>query len=111
MASARKKLRLVHGPTPLERVDSLAALIGAEVWVKRDDMTAGAEAGNKIRKLEFLLADATDRGSDVLVTCGGIQSNHARATALLGASLGLRSVLLLRTADPAAAKARPPAEG
>jgi D-cysteine desulfhydrase len=71
-----------------------------EIWLKRDDITGGPEAGNKIRKLEYLLADAVARGADTLVTCGGIQSNHARATAILGTQLGMKSVLLLRTLDP-----------
>lgn len=70
---------------------------GLEVWVKRDDMTGGAEAGNKIRKLEYLFAEALARGADTVVTCGGLQSNHARATAIVGAQLGLKAVLLLRT--------------
>lgn len=104
----RKRLALGHFPTPLRRPERLAAALGVDLYVKRDDMTAGAEAGNKIRKLEFLLADALAEGADCLITCGGIQSNHARATALLGASLGLRSVLFLRTSDPAAP---PPLEG
>lgn len=96
----RPRLRLVHGPTPLWRSDALDALVGTRVWVKRDDMTGGAEAGNKLRKLEFLLAEAGARQASVVVTCGGIQSNHARATALAAASLGLRSLLLLRTTTP-----------
>jgi D-cysteine desulfhydrase len=96
-----KKLWLAHLPTPLTRYDALDTLVGAEVWVKRDDMTAGPEAGNKIRKLEYLLADALAKGKGTVVTCGAAQSNHARATALLAASLGLRSVLLLRTEAPA----------
>lgn len=91
------KLALAHVPTPLFRSDALDALVGTRVWVKRDDMTGGAEAGNKIRKLEYLLADALDRGADTVVTCGGFQSNHARATALLARRLGLSPVLLLRT--------------
>jgi D-cysteine desulfhydrase len=74
-------------------------LIGTRVWVKRDDMSAGAEAGNKIRKLEFLLADAVERRCTHVLTCGGAQSNHARATALLASALGLRTLLLLRTHD------------
>jgi D-cysteine desulfhydrase len=89
------------------RLAALDEIVGAEVWVKRDDATAGAESGNKIRKLEFLLADALARGARVVVTCGGLQSNHARATALCCAQLGLRSILLLRVADPARAKAAP----
>jgi D-cysteine desulfhydrase len=97
-----RKHCLAHLPTPLWRSDALDALVGAEVWVKRDDMTAGAEAGNKIRKLEYLLRDAVEAGATAVITCGGVQSNHARATALLAASLGLGSMLLLRAADPAA---------
>src|SRR5687768_14262001 len=94
------RLFLVHAPTPIERRPALDEIVGAKVWIKRDDATSGPEAGNKIRKLEFLLADAIDRGADVVITCGGIQSNHARATALACARIGLRSVLYLRTTDP-----------
>ena len=63
-------------------------------------MTAGAESGNKVRKLEYLLAAAVDDGADTVITCGGAQSNHARATALLCATLGFKSLLFLRTPDP-----------
>jgi len=95
-----QKIALAHLPTPLFQHDALDGLVGTSVWVKRDDMSGGAEAGNKIRKLEYLLADALDRGATTLLTCGGVQSNHARATALLAARLGLRSVLFLRTPHP-----------
>jgi D-cysteine desulfhydrase len=95
-----KKLSLAHLPTPLWHHEALDRLVGTEVWVKRDDMTSGAAAGNKIRKLEYLLADALERRATTVVTCGGIQSNHARATALLAAEVGLRAVLVLRVADP-----------
>ena len=95
-----RRLPLGHFPTPLWRHDALDELVGAEVWIKRDDMTGGAEAGNKIRKLEYLLADAIDRQSTTVLTCGGVQSNHARATALLAAGLGLGSELFLRAEDP-----------
>jgi D-cysteine desulfhydrase len=101
----RPRLRLAHLPTPIWRWAALDSLCGTEVWVKRDDMTAGADAGNKIRKLEFLLADAMSQRADAIVTCGGVQSNHARATALCAASLGLSCVLLLRTATPSIAPA------
>lgn len=95
----QRRLTLAHLPTPIEQPKRLARAMGIDLWVKRDDMSAGAEAGNKIRKLEFLLADALDTGSDWVITCGGIQSNHARATALCAASLGLRALLFLRTTD------------
>jgi D-cysteine desulfhydrase len=94
-----RKLALAHVPTPLWRHDALDALVGTEVWVKRDDMTAGAAAGNKIRKLEYLLANALEREASVVVTCGGLQSNHARATAILARQLGMRAVLMLRSAS------------
>jgi D-cysteine desulfhydrase len=99
-----KRLSLAHLPTPIHHFDALDRLIGAEVWIKRDDFTAGAAAGNKIRKLEYLLFEAVKRAATHVITCGGEQSNHARATALFAAQLGMRSVLLLRTNHPT----RPP---
>jgi D-cysteine desulfhydrase len=102
--TTRPRLHLVHAPTPIVRRLALDAIVGAEVWVKRDDATSGAESGNKVRKLEYLLADALARESKAVITCGGLQSNHARATALNAAALGLRCVLLLRVPDPAKAK-------
>jgi len=76
--------------------------VGTRVWVKRDDVTGGADAGNKLRKLEFLMADALGAQATAVLTCGAVQSNHARATALVAAQLGLKSVLFLRTDDPTA---------
>jgi D-cysteine desulfhydrase len=95
-----KKLALARVPTPLFRHDELDRLIGTAVWVKRDDLTASGAAGNKIRKLEYLVAEALAHGATTLVTCGGHQSNHARTTAVVAAELGLKSLLLLRTATP-----------
>lgn len=99
-----RRISLAHLPTPLQHFSALDRLVGTELWLKRDDFSAGAAAGNKIRKLEFLLADALNRNSTHVLTCGGEQSNHARATALLAAQLGLGTVLLLRTQNPS----RPP---
>lgn len=93
---ALPRLHLAHLPTPLVKYPALDARLGCDVWVKRDDMDGGAEAGNKLRKLELLLARALHDGADTVLTCGGVQSNHARATALVCARLGLRSVLFLR---------------
>jgi len=69
--------------------------------MKRDDLTGCALSGNKVRKLEFITAHALDNGYDTLITCGGLQSNHCRATALAGAQLGLAVHLLLRGDAPA----------
>lgn len=94
------KLELAFKPTPLVRHDALDALVGTSVWVKRDDASGGAEAGNKIRKLEYLLADAQAKRATTVITCGGLQSNHARATAICARRTGMRAVLLLRTPQP-----------
>lgn len=64
---------------------------------KRDDLSGMQLSGNKVRKLEFLLADAVSQGSDCVITVGGIQSNHCRATAVAAKYLNLDSYLILRT--------------
>jgi D-cysteine desulfhydrase len=79
--------------------------LGVEFHIKRDDMTGAELSGNKIRKLEFLLADAIEQECDIVITGGGEQSNHCRATALAATRMGLGSVVCLRTVD----KANPPA--
>ena len=82
--------------TPVEAMPRLsAALGGAEILVKRDDMTGFALGGNKVRKLEYLLADALAQGADTVITMGGIQSNHCRQTAAAAAKLGLACELVL----------------
>jgi D-cysteine desulfhydrase len=91
-----QKVALANLPTkihPLLRVS--AWLGGPEIWIKRDDLTGCALSGNKVRKLEYLAYDATKKKSDVLITCGGIQSNHARATAAVAAQLGMKCHLVL----------------
>jgi len=91
------RLSLSQTPTPLQPLDRLSRRLGGpRIWVKRDDVSECAASGNKIRKLEFVLAEALARGCDTLITSGGIQSNHCRATALLGARLGLKVHLILR---------------
>jgi len=94
------KLDLARLPTPLQPLDRLSeALGGPRIWIKRDDLTEGAGAGNKIRKLEFVLAEALNLGTTALVTSGGLQSNHCRATALFAAQLGLQCHLILRGSE------------
>lgn len=102
MTEAPPRVTLARLPTPLERSPKLGDLLGVPLWWKRDDLTGAELSGNKIRKLEFLLADAEAAGADTVVTCGGVQSNHCRATALAAARRGLACVLLLRVPDPAA---------
>ncbi|TNE86271.1 MAG: D-cysteine desulfhydrase family protein [Deltaproteobacteria bacterium] len=95
------KLSLARLPTPLEPAPRLSEWVGAEVWVKRDDLTGLGISGNKVRKLEYLLADAQAQGADGVATCGGLQSNHCRATAVAARRLGLDPLLLLRGEAPA----------
>ncbi len=94
------RIALANLPTPLQRLDRVSAELGAEIWIKRDDLTGAALSGNKVRKLEFLLAEAESLGADVLVTCGAVTSNHCRATAVAAARRGLASHLVLRGAEP-----------
>lgn len=93
------RLALARTPTPLERLDRTSELLGREVWVKRDDLTGLELTGNKVRKLEWLLAEAQAQGADTIITCGGINSNHARATAIAAIKLGLSAHLVLRGVD------------
>jgi len=99
---APEQVTLATRPTPVQPLRRLSAWLGAEVLVKRDDLTGMALSGNKVRKLELLLAQALTRGADTVITCGGIQSNHCRATAVAARQLGLEPVLLLRGEPPAA---------
>ncbi len=103
MTALPERLPLARLPTPLERLDRLSeAWGGPRIWVKRDDLTGFGTSGNKIRKLEFHFAAARAAGADTVVTCGAVQSNHCRATAIVAARLGLRAVLFLRSAGGAA---------
>lgn len=92
-----KKLRLGNFPTRIERLEKFSTIVKEHVYIKRDDQTGTEFSGNKIRKLEYSINEAINNDCDTLITCGGIQSNHARATAAAGIKLGLKSVLVLRS--------------
>ena len=84
------------GPTPLEHLERLSAKLGGpQIWIKRDDQLGLTQGGNKTRKLEFLIADALDHDADVLVTAGGVQSNHCRLTLSAARREGLECHLVL----------------
>ncbi len=90
------RLRITHGPTPLEPMKRLSeALGGPNLWIKRDDCTGLASGGNKTRKLEYLMAEAVQQGADTVITQGATQSNHARQTVAIAAKLGMRSHIIL----------------
>src|SRR5256885_579976 len=93
--------RLAHLPTPLEELKTLSAKLGGpRLLIKRDDQTGLALGGNKVRKLEFLVADALARNADTLVTLGAAQSNHCRQTAAAAAACGLQCELILNGENP-----------
>jgi 1-aminocyclopropane-1-carboxylate deaminase/D-cysteine desulfhydrase-like pyridoxal-dependent ACC family enzyme len=95
---------LLDGPTPVQEMTRLRAALGAggapRLLVKRDDAIPFGFGGNKVRKLELVAAAAVAAGADTLVTPGGVQSNHARATAAAAARLGLRAHLVINGARP-----------
>lgn len=97
MIKIPEKLNLANLPTKIEKLDRLTEYLGGpNIYIKRDDQTGSEIAGNKIRKLEFAVKEAQIEGCNMLITCGGIQSNHARATAAVAAKLGMKSCLVLR---------------
>ena len=83
-------------PTPIHRLEGISAMLGTNVYVKRDDLTGLGLGGNKVRKLEFLLADAREKGAEVVFTTGGAQSNHAMLTAAAANKLGMKAILILK---------------
>ena len=83
-------------PTPIQKLENISALLHTNVYIKRDDLTGLGLGGNKVRKLEFLLADAREKGAEVVFTTGGAQSNHAMLTAAAAGKLGMRPILVLK---------------
>ena len=89
-------------PTPVEELNRLRDALGGgpRLLVKRDDTIGFAFGGNKVRKMRLVAADAMASQADTLITCGGVQSNHARVTAAAAARLGLRCILVANGAQP-----------
>jgi D-cysteine desulfhydrase family pyridoxal phosphate-dependent enzyme len=100
--AARPTVPLAPAPTAVEEMRRLAAALGfrGRLLVKRDDTIGFAFGGNKVRKLRYVAAEALRQEADVLITAGGVQSNHARVTAAVAAKLGLRCVLVANGAPP-----------
>ena len=91
---AKEKLGLF--PTPMHYLPNMSKELGTNVWIKRDDLCGVALGGNKVRKLEYLLADAKAKGYDLVMTTGQAQSNHAMLTAACAKRLGLDCILVLK---------------
>lgn len=82
--------------TPIQKLENISRLLNTNVYIKRDDLTGIGLGGNKIRKLEFLLADAKRKGAEVVFTTGSAQSNHAMLTAACAKKLGMEPILILK---------------
>ncbi len=96
----REKVKLIYHETPIYKLERISKKYGVEIFIKRDDLTGMELSGNKVRKLEYVLKDAMDNNSEVIITAGAVQSNHARATAVACRKLGLEPHLLLRGNKP-----------
>ncbi len=95
------KVKLANLPTPISKATRFSAELGAEVYIKRDDFTGIEISGNKVRKLEYVFKQVLEQGYKSVITTGGLQSNHCRATTAVATKLGLKTTLLLRkTEDP-----------
>lgn len=82
--------------TPIQKLENISRLLNTNVYIKRDDLTGIGPGGNKVRKLEFLLADTKHKGAEVVFTTGGAQSNHAMLTAACAKKLGMEPILILK---------------
>lgn len=91
------RLHLAALPTPLQKLGRLSEAVGGpDIYVKREDLTGMAMGGNKIREFEYQIAQAVERGCDVLVHSAGAQSNQSRVTAAVAAKLGIKAVIVGR---------------
>lgn len=90
------RIHLGQFPTPLQKLENVSRDLGFNLYMKRDDMNGIALGGNKVRKLEFLLADALEKGADTVMTTGQAQSNHAMLTAACANKLGMKAILMLK---------------
>lgn len=90
-----EKINLVIKPTPFYKLNNISRITGKNIYIKRDDMTGIGLGGNKVRKLEYVLADAVKSGADTIITTGAAQSNHAMLTAACCRRLGLDVILVL----------------
>jgi D-cysteine desulfhydrase len=97
MITIPSRINLANLPTPIEKLSRFSKELGGpDIYIKRDDQTGMELSGNKVRKLEFSVKEALNEGCDTLITCGGEQSNHCRATAAVASRLGMKSYLILR---------------
>lgn len=89
------RVLIANLPTPIQKLNNLSDKYGVGIYLKRDDFTGIETSGNKVRKLEFSIGDAIEKGYDTIITAGALQSNHCRSTAAVAAKLGLNCELVI----------------
>lgn len=94
MALNRQKISFLNLPTPLQFLPRVSEDLGISLYMKRDDLTDPGRGGNKLRKLEYYLFDAKSKGATLLLTVGGVQTNHGRLTAAVAAKFGLKCAIV-----------------
>ncbi len=94
MVLGQEKVSLLNLPTPLEFLKNISEELGIQLYLKRDDMTGLGMGGNKLRKLEYILKEAQDKGATMLITEGGVQTNHGRLTAAVAAKYNMRCAIV-----------------
>ncbi|GLC82199.1 1-aminocyclopropane-1-carboxylate deaminase/D-cysteine desulfhydrase [Lacrimispora brassicae] len=94
MVLGQEKVSFLNLPTPLEYLKNISEELGIKLYLKRDDMTGLGMGGNKLRKLEYILKEAQDKGATMLVTEGGVQTNHGRLTAAVAAKYNMRCAIV-----------------
>ena len=94
MLLGHEKENILHLPTPIEYLPSVSADLGIKLYIKRDDLTPLAMGGNKLRKLEYFVKDAKDKGATLLLTVGGMQTNHGRLTCAVANKYGLKGAIV-----------------
>lgn len=98
MLLGHEKTSFLNLPTPIDYLKNISEDLGVDFYLKRDDLTLLGTGGNKLRKLEYFLKDAKDKGATMLITEGGAQTNHGRLTAAVAARYGLKCAIV--TTDP-----------
>ena len=93
MSLGCKKVPFLDLPTPIEYLPNISRELGINLYLKRDDLTGLGMGGNKLRKLEYFLYDAQQQGATMLLTTGGVQTNHGRLTAAVAAKYGLKCAI------------------
>ena len=94
------RIKLGEVKTPIEKLDNLSKNYKNDIYIKRDDLLGIGLGGNKVRKLEYILGDALSKNADIVITSGGVQSNHVRLTIAAANKVGLKAIAVLVGSEP-----------